>query len=609
MIPIGAISVGATHSTIEAALSWALDIANDDRHSYVLGASHGSEGMHYDCSSFVSWALIHAGIDVPVSTTFYMKENFEPFGFEWIDWSRIGGVQNLERGDILLDIDKHVEFYYGNNQILGAHRPATGISVSNYYNNVNGVSWDGVLRYKNEPEISYSINLNDGDYIKGTDFPITGNVSYGGKYPWLHLYVDYGWVADTANNSDGNYAFYLDTTKYSDGEHLIGVKITNEDGLDFTTWRKVYIDNSKPNISNIYLSQVSDSSFRVCVVANDNVAIDHVRVATWTKSDQSDLIWHDCYFNGSGTYFIDLRRSDYNQGATQYYNHAYVYDCSGNYDVKVVTMTFEDSYSLVSAVYYSQIGRESFRICCQVRDNDDISQVRVATWATGNMSDIKWQDCYYNGYGTYFMDLQRSDYLIGAKRYISHLYVYDKNGGCESFEKSIVYDDNAPIISDITISEKTSKGFQISCRIEDESPIKSVQFPTWHSDNNQKDLIWYNAEIIDNVATCYIPISNHNNAYGTYFIHIYAYDYFDNLGTGRAAVTINPPLIGDTNLDGIISISDVTAIQRHLAELTRFTDEQIALADTNSDGNIDITDATHLQKYLAEFDGIVLGKS
>ena len=67
-------------------------------------------------------------------------------------------------------------------------------------------------------------------------------------------------------------------------------------------------------------------------------------------------------------------------------------------------------------------------------------------------------------------------------------------------------------------------------------------------------------------------------------------------------------LCGDTNLDGRITIEDVTAIQRHLAERELFTDEQLALADINGDGEINITDATHLQKYLAEFDGIVLGK-
>ncbi len=75
-------------------------------------------------------------------------------------------------------------------------------------------------------------------------------------------------------------------------------------------------------------------------------------------------------------------------------------------------------------------------------------------------------------------------------------------------------------------------------------------------------------------------------------------------------VTINVSYkTGDTNLDGNINVRDVTAIQRHLAELARFTDEQLALADTNGDGSIDIIDATHLQKYFAEFDGIVLGKA
>ena len=76
-------------------------------------------------------------------------------------------------------------------------------------------------------------------------------------------------------------------------------------------------------------------------------------------------------------------------------------------------------------------------------------------------------------------------------------------------------------------------------------------------------------------------------------------------------ITVKPTIydyqIGDSNLDGRITVSDVTAIQRYLVELENFTDEQILLADTNGDGEIDIADATHLQMYIAEFDGIVLG--
>ena len=90
--------------------------------------------------------------------------------------------------------------------------------------------------------------------------------------------------------------------------------------------------------------------------------------------------------------------------------------------------------------------------------------------------------------------------------------------------------------------------------------------------------------------------------------------YADIEGVGNYSGIISIPYenpkndIGDTDLDGYITISDVTAIQRHLAELAVFTEEQLSVADTNGDGKVDISDATHLQKYLAEFDGIVLGK-
>lgn len=74
-------------------------------------------------------------------------------------------------------------------------------------------------------------------------------------------------------------------------------------------------------------------------------------------------------------------------------------------------------------------------------------------------------------------------------------------------------------------------------------------------------------------------------------------------------VTVTDSLsIGDVNLDGRITIIDVTVIQRHIALIDPLSELQLSLADTNGDGEITINDATHLQKYIAEFDGIVLGK-
>ena len=65
--------------------------------------------------------------------------------------------------------------------------------------------------------------------------------------------------------------------------------------------------------------------------------------------------------------------------------------------------------------------------------------------------------------------------------------------------------------------------------------------------------------------------------------------------------------LGDANLDGRINVRDVTAIQRHIADLEKIDDEQLAVADANGDGVVTIDDATLLQMFLAEYD-VILGK-
>ncbi|MGN0501533.1 MAG: dockerin type I domain-containing protein, partial [Ruminococcus sp.] len=57
---------------------------------------------------------------------------------------------------------------------------------------------------------------------------------------------------------------------------------------------------------------------------------------------------------------------------------------------------------------------------------------------------------------------------------------------------------------------------------------------------------------------------------------------------------------GDVNLDGQITVTDATLIQKHLAGLNEFDrDKQLELADVNCDGAISIIDATKIQFILA----------
>ncbi len=73
---------------------------------------------------------------------------------------------------------------------------------------------------------------------------------------------------------------------------------------------------------------------------------------------------------------------------------------------------------------------------------------------------------------------------------------------------------------------------------------------------------------------------------------------FKYVVTGSSTADITK---GDADGDGIVTVKDVTEIQRFIAELTDFTDDQKKAADVDGNGVVDISDATLLQRYLAEF--------
>ena len=59
-------------------------------------------------------------------------------------------------------------------------------------------------------------------------------------------------------------------------------------------------------------------------------------------------------------------------------------------------------------------------------------------------------------------------------------------------------------------------------------------------------------------------------------------------------------VLGDIDLDGIVSIRDVSTLSKYLAECVELTDCQLSIADADGDGYININDATHIQKMIAE---------
>lgn len=62
------------------------------------------------------------------------------------------------------------------------------------------------------------------------------------------------------------------------------------------------------------------------------------------------------------------------------------------------------------------------------------------------------------------------------------------------------------------------------------------------------------------------------------------------------------PLYGDVNDDGIISVDDITEVQKYLAKISEFSQEELIIADYNGDGKVNILDVTDIQKMLAFLD-------
>lgn len=230
MIPVATISVNAG-SVIESAIAWAIDIANDDSHLYSQSVRWGPS---YDCSSFVISAYNAAGVDTgSASWTGNMIDQFTKHGFIWIDWSQIGNVSNLQRGDVLLYHDSnntstaHTEIYLGNNMNVGAHsakRPAADqISVSGYYWH----PWHGVLRYAESnpnppvtPEQPSSIWADYVNFLPG-DITVHWNSASNATSYWLTGYITYPngtvycFMAQNVGNTTEHKMTLMDSGKYT----------------------------------------------------------------------------------------------------------------------------------------------------------------------------------------------------------------------------------------------------------------------------------------------------------------------------------------------------------------------------------------------------------
>lgn len=110
--------------------------------------------------------------------------------------------------------------------------------------------------------------------------------------------------------------------------------------------------------------------------------------------------------------------------------------------------------------------------------------------------------------------------------------------------------------------------------------------------NNNGTMATLEFKILDNAKTGDITVSyDEENVFDSQFNNV-------KFSTVSGKVTVNNYVVGDVNRDGEITIADATLLQKYVAHIVSFDNQQLYLADTDSDGNVTISDATEIQKYI-----------
>lgn len=144
---------------IDKAVSWAVNIANDDSYKYVWGGWGASDGG-YDCGHFVITAYRQASIDTGASYTGDMYSCFTAKGFKDVTSScNLSTGAGMKKGDVLLNTANHAAMVQiDGGTTVEARGKSYGIVANVTYRNY---PWDFVLRYpESASESSPGVSLS-----------------------------------------------------------------------------------------------------------------------------------------------------------------------------------------------------------------------------------------------------------------------------------------------------------------------------------------------------------------------------------------------------------------------------------------------------------------
>ena len=314
------------------------------------------------------------------------------------------------------------------------------------------------------------------------------------------------------------------------GEYNCHAYVTDNRGTKKLYALTASVPTPVPKITSASVTEVSALGYQVNANFDCPLGVSKAEMKTWTdKLGLGAAVTTNMTVNGSSVMAYVMTSAHQNKSGT-YHSVIYLYDKAGNcvtrtLDVQIPEDLERESGKPQITASCTQTNSDNYRISFQYSTLFGVNAIRVAIMDSREMvqDDLVWRDINYNpSTKSGYIDLPAKDKKGGP--YINDVYIWDYAGQFSMYRVITNTPSKMPKIVKITVSEVSSTGYRVTAQIEASRGISKVLMPTWTEANGQDDLVWHQASVSQNTATCYIRTSDHKNEYGTYITHVYVYD-------------------------------------------------------------------------------------
>lgn len=260
------------------------------------------------------------------------------------------------------------------------------------------------------------------------------------------------------------------------------------------------------------------------VVSGVSSSYTNVFVPVWSRNGgQDDIIWYSAQKTGNGQWecTVDMRKHKCDTGI--YDLHVYGSNGSGEHFLNSAEFNVADIYR-GTVTCTSDEAAGTYRLTIGgISSPAGISSVMVPVWSDVNgQDDVVWYEAKASN-GQWYVDVNVKNHGYSSGSYTAHVYAKDGRG-VESLCADLRF-NVARMASNKVKTSLNADQSKVTITLENANVpagTEYVLFPVWGDENGQNDIVWYQANKIDNYTyQVTVPVINHKEA-GGYQVHAYA---------------------------------------------------------------------------------------